>query len=55
MAKARKIRREIEIGGVKCWVSGNTEQDYAENLIRVLNNTTEREAPFVETKHEFQA
>ena len=29
MAKAKKIRREIEIGGVKRWISGNTEQEYA--------------------------
>ena len=34
MAKAKKIRREIEIGGVKRWISGNTEQEYAENLIQ---------------------
>ena len=52
MAKAKKIRREIEIGGVKRWVSGNTEQEYAENLIRALNDGEPR---FAETKHEFQA
>ena len=52
MAKAKKIRREIEIGGVKRWVSGNTEQEYAENLIRALNDGEPR---FAEPKHEFQA
>ena len=41
MAKAKKIRREIEIGGVKRWISGNTEQEYAENHIRALRGETD--------------
>lgn len=55
MAKAKKIRREIEIGGVKHWVSGNTEQEYAENLIRALNGTSDKEPRFAEKKHDFYA
>ena len=47
MAKAKKIRREIEIGGVKRWISGNTEQEYAENLIRALRGETDNQAQFI--------
>ena len=55
MAKAKKIRREIEIGGVKRWISGNTEQEYAENLIRALRGETDSQAQFIQRKHDFQA
>ena len=47
MAKAKKIRREIEIGGVKRWISGNTEQEYAENLIQALRGETDNQAQFI--------
>ena len=55
MAKTKKIRREIEIGGVKRWISGNTEQEYAENLIRALRGETDSQAQFIQRKHDFQA
>ena len=48
MAKAKKIRREIEIGGVKRWISGNTEQEYAENLIQALRGETDGQAQFIQ-------
>ena len=48
MAKAKKIRREIEIGGVKRWISGNTEQEYAENLIQALRGETDNQAQFIQ-------
>ena len=54
MAKAKKIRREIEIGGVKRWISGNTEQEYAENLIQALSGGVVGEPQFAERKHDFQ-
>ena len=47
MAKAKKIRREIEIGGVKRWISGNTEQEYAEKLIQALHGETDNQAQFI--------
>lgn len=47
MAKAKKIRREIEIGGVKRWISGNTEQEYAENPIQALHGETDNQAQFI--------
>lgn len=47
MAKAKKIRREIEIGGVKRWISGNTEQENAENLIQALRGETDNQAQFI--------
>ena len=47
MAKAKKIRREIEIGGVKRWISGNTEQGYTENLIQALRGETDNQAQFI--------
>lgn len=47
MAKAKKIRREIEIGGVKRWISGNAEQEYAENLIQALRGETDNQAQFI--------
>ena len=54
MTKAKKIRREIEMGGVKRWISGNTEQEYAENLVRALKGDATSSAQFRETKHNFQ-
>lgn len=33
---AKKIRRQVCINGVKKWICGNTEQEYADNLIKAL-------------------
>ena len=35
MAKSKRIKREIVINGVKRWITGGSEQEYADNLIRV--------------------
>lgn len=51
----KKIRREIIIGGVKRWISGNTEQEYAENLVLALGGGTNTEPQFAPRKHDFQA
>lgn len=37
----KKIRRQININGVKKWICGNTEQEYADNLIREMEKITE--------------
>ena len=52
MSKVKKIRREVTIGGVKRWISGNTEQEYAEKLIAALH--LDGTPQFVQRKHEFQ-
>ena len=53
MTKASKrIRREIVINGVKRWITGATEQEYAENLIKALGVSDEMQ--FVPKKHSFQ-
>lgn len=54
MAKANKIRREIVINGVKRWVTGNSEQEYAENLIKALSDGSVENVQFKERKHLFQ-
>ena len=51
MAKANKIRREIVINGVKRWVTGNSEQEYAENLIKALSGGSVENVQFKERKH----
>ena len=51
MSKAKKIRREVTIGGVKRWISGNTEQEYAERLIAALH--LDDSPQFAPRKHEF--
>lgn len=38
---AKRIRREIVINGVKCWVCGATEQEYAEKLLKMFNSSSE--------------
>ena len=50
---AKKIRRQIEIGGAKRWISGDSEQEYADNLARAL--TGGAEPRLAERKHNFQA
>lgn len=54
MAKANKIRREIVINGVKRWVTGNSEQEYAENLIKALGGGSVDNVQFKERKHLIQ-
>ena len=39
MSKVKKIRREVTIGGVKRWISGNSEQEYAEKMFDALRST----------------
>ena len=36
MAKQKRIKREIVINGVKRWVTGGSEQEYADNIIRIF-------------------
>lgn len=38
--QAAKIRRPITINGEKRWVSGNSEQEYAENVIKAAQGNT---------------
>lgn len=33
----KKIRREVSVNGRRVWVSGSTEQEYAENLLRLAS------------------
>lgn len=48
---AKKIRRQILINGVKKWICGNTEQEYADNLIKALQMDTRIQIG--EQKHKF--
>lgn len=36
MAKQKRIKREIVINGTKRWVTGGSEQEYADNIIRIF-------------------
>lgn len=47
----KRIRREIIINGTKRWITGATEQEYAESLIRALN--MDAVARFTAEKHNF--
>ena len=48
-----RIRRRIMINGSQVWVTGNTEQEYAENIIRLM---TKSQSPEQSPKgHEFKA
>ena len=49
---AKKIRRQVNINGEKKWISGNTEQEYAENIARAWNKVPEISCE--EHKHEFR-
>lgn len=49
---AKKIRRQVNINGEKKWISGNTEQEYAENIAREWNKVPEISCE--EHKHEFR-
>jgi len=33
---AKRIRREVVVNGIKHWITGNTEQEYAERLMKVV-------------------
>ena len=49
---AKRIRRQVSINGVKKWICGNTEQEYADNLIKALGTIAAAE---METKkHNFR-
>ena len=50
----KKIRREIMINGTKRWVSGNNEQEYAENLVSALAARAAHELQFAQRKHNFR-
>lgn len=49
---AKKIRRQVSINGVKKWICGNTEQEYADNLIKALG--TIAAAEMEKKKHNFR-
>ena len=36
LAKQKRIKREIVINGTKRWVTGGSEQEYADNIIRIF-------------------
>lgn len=56
MAKQKKIRRPIMIDGEKRWICGDTEQEYAENLMKAMQGQTsiEQPKPIVKDKHIFR-
>ena len=41
----KKIRRPILVDGIQCWVCGNTEQEYAENVAKLFRLTDTTSAP----------
>lgn len=51
---AKKIRREVMINGTKRWISGNNEQEYAENLLAALAPQPSTEMRFAQHKHNFR-
>ena len=51
---AKKIRREVMINGTKRWISGNNEQEYAENLLAALAPQPSTEMRFAQQKHNFR-
>ena len=56
MAKVKRIKREIVVNGVKRWITGGSEQEYADNLIRVYCGEQQvefRPAPAT-NKHDFK-
>lgn len=38
-ANNKKIRREVLVNGVKIWITANTEQEYADKLLRLSSRT----------------
>lgn len=56
MAKQKRIKREIVINGAKRWVTGGSEQEYADNIIRIFCGQQQLEptpAP-AHNKHDFK-
>jgi len=56
MAKQKRIKREIVINGTKRWVTGGSEQEYADNIIRIFCGQQQL-APVPEpaqNKHDFR-
>lgn len=45
----KKIRREISVNDTKVWVTANTEQEYAEKLMRLSGRTA-----VSQTRHNFR-
>lgn len=52
MAKDR-IKRRVNIGGVVRWVTGNTEQEYADNLIKAMTGEGAAAMQQPRSKHDF--
>ena len=46
----KKIRRPILVDGVQCWVCGNTEQEYAENVAKLFQRQSGISAEKAATK-----
>ena len=56
MPKQKRIKREIVINGIKRWVTGGSEQEYADNIIRIFCGQQQLEpvpAP-TQNKHDFK-
>jgi len=56
MAKQKRIKREIVINGAKRWVTGGSEQEYADNIIRIFCGQHQLESAPTPThnKHDFK-
>lgn len=56
MAKSKRIKREIVVNGVKRWITGGSEQEYADNLIRIFcgQQPIEAQAAPAPHKHDFK-
>ena len=56
MGKSKKIRRLVNINGTKRWITGDSEQEYADNLLLALGNTQtiENDHSTQEEKHLFR-
>ena len=56
MATQMKIRRPIMIAGEKRWISGNSEQEYAENVIKATKGNIQLVPPsdHANSKHRFE-
>ena len=50
---AKKIRRRVNINGTVQWINADTEQEYAENLMRAMGVGTGVSGP-VNCKHDFE-
>ena len=50
----KRIKREITINGVKRWVTGANEQEYAEKLVQLMQEQTTIQHVAVGEKHRFE-